>query len=329
MQSPLRLSRPVIALAVGLAALAVAGGVWAAAGFTLDRGRPVSGGASSGGGYTLIGAAGQAEAGQLSSGGYAVSGGVLAEQPTRTPTPTNTPPPGATLTFTPLPTNTPPPGASLTPTPLASATPAPTNTPPPGATLTSTPTATPILADLHITISTLAGAAEASTGAITTREGQTLELPAGLEPSAATNLQVTLTNTGLVDTPSDFWVDLYINPGRTPAVNLTWDATCTDVCIGVSWHVTNHLHPGESLTLNTLSGYDPDNTLWPGYVPLMARSAAVMVDSFTDQGFWYGMVLEANENNNLSQLSLTTAPTPAPGGPRPVFLPPVQRGGPP
>ncbi len=323
MKRSLRFSRPVIALAVGLAALAVAGGVWAAAGFTLDRGRPVSGGASSGGGYTLIGAAGQPEAGRLSGGGYVINGGVLHEEPTRTATATqvNTPQPGATLTFTPLP-------PSATPVP---ATATASNTPPPGASPTPTPTNTPILPDLTIGIAPIVGASEASASTITGRDGQTLELPAGIElPAAATNLNVTITNNGLVDTSSDFWVDLYVDPGRTPRVNLTWDANCVDICMGVSWHVTQALHPGESLTLSTASGYDPDNTLWPGFVPVLAHSVAVMVDSFTDQGTWYGMVLERDEANNVAQIALgapTATPiTPAPGGPGMLYLPAIMRG---
>lgn len=126
-----------------LALLILAGLALAQALLSTSWWTPDAGGVSTGGGYSLSGAAGQPDAGGASGGGYSLNGGFY---PLRTPTPTSTPtatatgtlPPTDTPTATETPTETP--TASATATETATDTPTPTETP--TATLSATPTAT-------------------------------------------------------------------------------------------------------------------------------------------------------------------------------------------
>jgi hypothetical protein len=65
----------------GTGVLAQTGG-----GYDLSWFKAAAGGTSSGGAYSLDGAAGQADAGSASGGAYSLDGGFLAAAPTNTPT---------------------------------------------------------------------------------------------------------------------------------------------------------------------------------------------------------------------------------------------------
>ncbi len=119
-------------------------------------------------------------------------------------------------------------------------------------------------------------------------------------------IELTVTNTGLVATNASFWVDLYINPARTPTRNEFWQENCgLFPCQGVTWGVTQTLQPGESVVLrSTPESYDPIHTIWSGSF----RAGTTDLYAFLD--VWnpdtdFGAVNEGakGEQNNVVRLS--------------------------
>jgi hypothetical protein len=118
-------------------------------------------------------------------------------------------------------------------------------------------------------------------------------------------ISITITNVGPVSSGDDFWVDLYLNPEGTPAVNVFWNQICD---WGIAWHVHESLEPGESIVLTSESFDDPERpgeafSRWPGYFPMDgAIQTFVLVDSFGD--IPYGRVNEESETNNLLETTV-------------------------
>ncbi len=110
-------------------------------------------------------------------------------------------------------------------------------------------------------------------------------------------LSVQIRNAGSEATPKSFWVDLYVNPWVTPALNLTWGEIAP---YGAAWGVPESLAAGASLTLRAESSdphYYPQYSRLPASLPAGSRVYA-FVDSLeisTD----YGAIWESNEHNNL------------------------------
>ncbi|HEU4323076.1 MAG TPA: right-handed parallel beta-helix repeat-containing protein [Roseiflexaceae bacterium] len=94
-------------------------------------------------------------------------------------------------------------------------------------------------------------------------------------------VSVTITNQG-DGTAQPFWVDLYLNPSRPPALNLPWQNTCTQTpCFGVAWPVARSLAPGESITLTTAPGaFPPEYSSWAGWLPVGTTDIYVLADSW-------------------------------------------------
>lgn len=129
-----------------------------------------------------------------------------------------------------------------------------------------------------------------------------------------------------------FWVDFYINPSQTPAVNRRWNDICgLSPCYGLAWYVSGGLGPGQSVTL-TSADAPADYSVWPGHFAPGTTDLYLYVDSWNPT-ISTGGVLESNETNNLSErhgLAVTglgasersegNAPLPADLPPRPARL---------
>jgi uncharacterized repeat protein (TIGR01451 family) len=136
---------------------------------------------------------------------------------------------------------------------------------------------------------------------------------APVEDGDTYHVQVVMRNAGTESATHDFWVDLYLNPFRTPAPNLPWQnlsqsgaqgvSNCpTDLsCYGRAWFVTTDLAPGATLTLSTEMPPDRRYDRWPSvgvpYVSGRHNPIVVLVDSW---GASYGAIYESNESDNLS-----------------------------
>jgi hypothetical protein len=137
-----------------------------------------------------------------------------------------------------------------------------------------------------------------------------LELSSGaLVWSQPTLVSVIVTNHGLAPA-ANFWVDLYVDPASTPAVNTPWNENCAkDPCYGIAWFVGQRLEPGQSLTLtSTPDSYAPQNTRWVGFFPRRTQDVYVLVDSWNRAGNSssadpHGALIEVDESNNLAHLS--------------------------
>ncbi len=157
---------------------------------------------------------------------------------------------------------------------------------------------------------------------------QTLPVPdlvgsVTVEPASPTRrgpaeFTVTVTNIGTAPAVN-FWVDLYINPRRTPVVNERWNDLCVDsgdpdTCIGLAWFVDTPVQPGASIQLSSAvgvpNGLNEDFSRWPGFFNRAGiQQIFVYVDSwnrdlagdFVDPN---AAVEELNEANNLSQLDV-------------------------
>jgi hypothetical protein len=270
----------------------------------------------SGGSYVMRGLAGQPQAGTSAGGDYWLSGGWLAPATQRPITATALPP-----------TPTPPATSSLAPqTPTPSATPASSDTP--GPTLNFPSPTAPASSTPPECFSSVPGQYDPQTP---DQPGpQRLFLPAvlrGSDPALAASVQsaladlvtqfeicrldasgritlrVTVTNIGEAATPADgFWVEAYLNPAEAPARALPWDEACaTWPCYGATWEVDRPLNPGESVTLlegDLASGH----SLWPATPPGQIRTLYVYADSRTADADPAGLVREADEGNNRSDL---------------------------
>ncbi|GAB4204932.1 MAG: hypothetical protein OHK0022_30530 [Roseiflexaceae bacterium] len=115
-------------------------------------------------------------------------------------------------------------------------------------------------------------------------------------------VSVTITNRG-DGTAQPFWVDLYLNPSRTPALNLPWQNTCTlNPCFGVAWPVARSLAPGESITLTTAAGSFPtEYSSWAGWLPAGTTDLYVLADSWAP-GSPTGSSGDRSTANNLARI---------------------------
>jgi hypothetical protein len=148
-------------------------------------------------------------------------------------------------------------------------------------------------------------------------------------PVAGSPVQVNVivTNNGTAATTGTFWVDLYVNPSRTPTVNTPWNEICgISPCFGVAWQVTQPLQPGQSVTLtSTPSSYFRQNTIWPGYLIKGSNQLYVLADSWNRAGDSSaadpnGAVPEQDETNNLASQPLTLSQSEATSEPATATL---------
>jgi predicted outer membrane repeat protein len=132
-------------------------------------------------------------------------------------------------------------------------------------------------------------------------------------------ISVTVTNQGNAPTTSAFWVDLYVNPARPPAVNTLWSDVCDiSPCVGVAWPVLSSLAPGQSITLTaTRASYDQDRSFWLGWLPSGTTEIYALADSWNTSGN-RGTINESDEANNLAHIDgLTVTGTNPPYEPWP------------
>jgi hypothetical protein len=114
------------------------------------------------------------------------------------------------------------------------------------------------------------------------------------------SIEVVVTNNG-TQPAGEFWVDLYINPSETPAVNARWNDLCTlDPCYGLTWAVDQDLAPGESVTLSSDS-FSELQSYWLDTLAAGTTDIYVLADSWNPASST-GAVAESNENNNLAAL---------------------------
>ncbi len=126
--------------------------------------------------------------------------------------------------------------------------------------------------------------------------------------------RVTVTNIGR-EPASNFWVDLYVNPSRPPAVNEPWNELSRQ---GLAWYFDGTLQPGESVTFISFPrsatnpfGYDPaaSSPTWNGRLPRGLNTIYAYVDSWNrspDGGERspFGAVEEVNETNNRAEVTV-------------------------
>jgi uncharacterized repeat protein (TIGR01451 family) len=126
------------------------------------------------------------------------------------------------------------------------------------------------------------------------------------------NVEVVVQNAGVGTVSSGFFVELYLNPSRTPSVGDSWQELSQSAggpcivsghlnpaCYGRAWQVPAGLGPGATWTLSTDPALNPtlpifDN--WPaGGAPYSSSHSPIiaLADSM-------GAVAETNEGNNLS-----------------------------
>jgi hypothetical protein len=123
--------------------------------------------------------------------------------------------------------------------------------------------------------------------------------------AAGDQVQLVIQNQGNASVPAgaEFWVDLYVNPGKTPAYNETWPYVADH---GAAWGVTQpalaELVPGGVVTLTVSqaggdSYYDSSRSdlVWPlaGSDNIYAQVDSANVDTA------YGAVSESVESNNV------------------------------
>jgi len=121
--------------------------------------------------------------------------------------------------------------------------------------------------------------------------------------STTSAVTVTVRNQGTAPVTEAFWVDVYFNPTKTPALNEPWDTIASHVAV---WGVTDPIPAGSSLALTTSGQYyfgPPDSSALP--LPVVANVYS-LVDS-VDYSTTYGAVPESNEGNNLFGLVVSTA----------------------
>jgi autotransporter family porin len=82
-----------------------------------------------------------------------------------------------------------------------------------------------------------------------------------ITPTAGESVVVTVTVRNVGSAPAGpFWVDLYLDPSRTPAPGIPWNDVCAE---GVAWRVSG-LAPGEGRALRSDQGA-VGYTYWRGY----------------------------------------------------------------
>ena len=119
-------------------------------------------------------------------------------------------------------------------------------------------------------------------------------------PAAGQDVVITIEvqNVGGADAGS-FWVDFYDNPDPLPTnANQGFSDLCAGApadCYGIAWYVSGGLGAGQSMTLDSLTGYSGKHSRWPGY---FVASGIHDTYSFVDVWngpLWYGGVLERLE----------------------------------
>jgi hypothetical protein len=121
--------------------------------------------------------------------------------------------------------------------------------------------------------------------------------------SESVQISVVIKNQGNAPT-TPFWVDLYLNPSRTPALNLIWSQVCSlKPCYGMAWQVSQPLAPGAELTLiSTTSSYAANYTNWGDRLAAGTTDLYVQADSW-NPGKAIGASGDSNLANNLFQIN--------------------------
>ncbi|HMQ33099.1 MAG TPA: SdrD B-like domain-containing protein [Chloroflexaceae bacterium] len=141
---------------------------------------------------------------------------------------------------------------------------------------------------------------------------------------AYTPVQIAVTVTNRGDGPaSNFWVDLYINPSRRPAVNDRWNDICGTTatpCQGLAWFYTGTLAPGQSVSLVSTATSDTSPTgfvraasTWSGTFFNGTSVLYALVDSWNRDETGAvrdpeGAVREQDETNNLTEQAVVVTP---------------------
>ena len=135
----------------------------------------------------------------------------------------------------------------------------------------------------------------APTAAATADAGTAVQLPSATAIVARPNLQIELIaiepvvpqigepvnirlrvrNIGDTATQGPIWVDLYVNPGRTPAIGDAWDSIAAN---GATWEVAM-LRPGEVRELTTLEA-DASRSNFVAFDAAGTQQIVVQVDTF-------------------------------------------------
>jgi hypothetical protein len=89
------------------------------------------------------------------------------------------------------------------------------------------------------------------------------------------NFRLRVRNIGAVATQGPFWVDLYIDPERTPQIGDTWDSVAA---AGATWEVAA-LRPGEVRELTTLEA-DPARSNFVSFSDVGVRQIYIQVDTY-------------------------------------------------
>jgi hypothetical protein len=126
---------------------------------------------------------------------------------------------------------------------------------------------------------------------------------ASFTTSEQVQISVVIKNQGNAPT-TPFWVDLYLNPSRTPALNLIWSQVCSlKPCYGIAWQISQPLAPGAELTLtSTVGSYAPSYTNWRDRLAAGTTDLYVQADSW-NPGKNVGASGDANLPNNLIHIS--------------------------
>lgn len=126
----------------------------------------------------------------------------------------------------------------------------------------------------------------------------------------ATRVTATLRNLGANTVVDDFWVDLYVDPSKTPSVNVLWNHIAP---YGKAWFIHDDVPGGGTLVIHTDQPDDPEDpdsvySNWPGwFVSAGEHELYVQVDSF---GTKAGAVFEDDETDNVAgPLAVTVRPT--------------------
>jgi hypothetical protein len=143
-------------------------------------------------------------------------------------------------------------------------------------------------------MATVAGTSDLAITSVTLSPNKT-SFAAG-EPVQIT---VVIKNQGSAPT-KPFWVDMYLNPSRTPDLNILWHQACgMKPCYGIAWQVSQPMAPGDSITLtSTVGSYAGPYTVWPGWFAAGTTDLYVLADSW-NPGRTIGASGDTNRANNL------------------------------
>jgi uncharacterized repeat protein (TIGR01451 family) len=116
---------------------------------------------------------------------------------------------------------------------------------------------------------------------------------------------VTIRNSGNAPVVDAFWVDVYFNPSKVPALNEPWDTIAGQ---GVTWGLVGSdlpIAPGQSRVLTLATAAPGADLTSPPPYPAGATVYA-LADS-VNFSTSYGAVQESDESNNLAQSTVTAA----------------------